>query len=244
MSQLKIFTNPEFGEIRVVEINGEPWFVGKDVAVALGYSNPSKSIMMHVDEEDKRFWMLRVSDSQNGNLVKTALINESGLYSLVLSSKLPTAKKFKRWVTSEVLPSIRKTGGYSTIESVTEYQKILLSVQEKNAHIQTATLLNQIAADYTGTYHQILQAYAIKELVGEFALPLPKSERPTHTAGEIGKKLGISANKVGALANKHGLKTPEYGAWFVDKSPYSSKEVRTFRYFDNVVPVLDNLLHS
>lgn len=94
MNEIKLFENSEFGKIRVLEIDLEPWFVGKDVAQALGYSNPSKAIMMHVDGEDKRFWMLRVSDSQNGNLVKTALINESGVYSLILSSKLPTAKKF------------------------------------------------------------------------------------------------------------------------------------------------------
>ena len=96
--------------------NGEPWLVGKDVAQALGYQNASKAVMSHVDAEDKRFEMLSVSDSQNGNLVKTAIINESGLYSLVLSSKLPGAKKFKRWVTSEVLPSLRKHGLYAADE--------------------------------------------------------------------------------------------------------------------------------
>lgn len=112
MNTLQVFKNPEFGSIRTVEIGGEPWLVGKDVAVALGYSNPSKAVAIHVDKEDKSFEMMPVSDAQNGNLVKTALINESGLYSLILSSKLPSAKKFKRWVTSEVLPSIRKTGGY------------------------------------------------------------------------------------------------------------------------------------
>lgn len=113
MNEMQVFTNPEFGEIRTLEIKGEPWLFGKDVASALGYSNPSKAVMVHVDKEDKSFEMLPVSDSQNGNLVKTALINESGLYSLILSSKLPSAKKFKRWVTSEVLPAIRKTGIYT-----------------------------------------------------------------------------------------------------------------------------------
>lgn len=113
-----IFNNPEFGQIRTVEVGGEPWLVGKDVSQALGYSNPSKAIIDHVDEEDKRFEMLLVSGSRNGNLVKTAIINESGLYSLVLSSKLPGAKKFKRWVTSEVLPSIRKHGAYITPDTL------------------------------------------------------------------------------------------------------------------------------
>ena len=121
MNNLSIFENPAFGQVRTTTINNEPWFVGKDVATALGYSNASKAVMMHVDDDDKRFEMMNVSDSQNGNLVKTALINESGLYSLILSSKLPTAKDFKRWVTSAVLPSIRKHGAYmtpATIEKV------------------------------------------------------------------------------------------------------------------------------
>ena len=114
MNELQIFQNSEFGEIRTIEKDGEPWFVGKDVAEILGYANASKAVSTHVDDEDKTFIMLDIADSQNGNLLvgqsKTTIINESGLYSLVLSSKLPTAKKFKRWVTGEVIPSIRKHG--------------------------------------------------------------------------------------------------------------------------------------
>ena len=117
MNELKIFQSPQFGTIRTLSINNEPWFVGKDVASILGYTNASKAVAMHVDDEDKRKEMLK-ADSQNGNVpsgsAKTALINESGLYSLILSSKLPKAKEFKRWVTSEVLPSIRKHGAYMT----------------------------------------------------------------------------------------------------------------------------------
>ena len=109
MNALQVFENPEFGSIRTVEIDGEPWLVGKDVAVALGYSNPRKALADHVDKEDKG---VTKCDTPSGPQQMT-IINESGLYSLILSSKLPGAKKFKRWVTSEVLPSIRKTGGYS-----------------------------------------------------------------------------------------------------------------------------------
>lgn len=108
MEEIRIFENPEFGAIRTVEKDGEPWFSGKDVAVALGYSNPHKAIRDHVDNEDKG---VNETFTPGGKQV-IAVINESGLYSLILSSKLPTAKAFKRWVTSEVLPSIRKTGGY------------------------------------------------------------------------------------------------------------------------------------
>lgn len=113
MNDIKIFKNDLFGQVRTILMDGEVWFVGKDVAVALGYSNASKAVIVHVDDDDKQKQMLE-ADSQNGNVVTTTtLINESGLYSLVLSSKLPQAKQFKRWITKEVIPAIRKTGSYS-----------------------------------------------------------------------------------------------------------------------------------
>lgn len=108
MNDLKIFENKEFGEIRTVIKDGEPWFVGRDVADILGYADPNKAIAMHVDEDDKLNDKTSSSLGQRGGW----LINESGLYSLIISSKLPNAKKFKKWVTSEILPSIRKNGGY------------------------------------------------------------------------------------------------------------------------------------
>ena len=108
-NEIKIFENEEFGSVRTLEINGEPYFVGKDVAEILGYANTSKALIDHVDDEDKLNNETLSSLGQRGGW----LINESGLYSLILSSKLPTAKKFKRWVTSEILPAIRKTGSYS-----------------------------------------------------------------------------------------------------------------------------------
>lgn len=125
MENLQIFNNEEFGQIRTMVIDGEPWFVGKDVAEALGYSNSSKAVSVHASEEDRILKMIE-ADSQNGNVVKTqtAFINESGLYSLIFSSKLDSAKRFKRWVTSEVLPTIRKTGSYS--KPMTEAEQIRL----------------------------------------------------------------------------------------------------------------------
>ena len=115
MNDIMIFNNPEFGQIRTVEVGGEPWLVGKDVAVALGYSNTRDALERHVDAEDKN--TVVNPDGNRGNPNMT-IINESGLYSLVLSSKLPGAKKFKRWVTSEVLPSIRKHGAYITPDTL------------------------------------------------------------------------------------------------------------------------------
>ena len=115
MSEIKIFENEEFGSVRVVTINEEPWFAGKDVATVLGYSNTRDALSKHVDAEDKN--TVAIHDGITGN-PNVTFINESGLYSLVLRSKLPTAKQFKRWVTSEVLPSIRKHGAYMTERTI------------------------------------------------------------------------------------------------------------------------------
>lgn len=110
--EIKIFKNPQFGAIRTTEKDGEPWFVGKDVAEALGYANTKDALASHADEEDKR--IIQRSENATFDIPNRGLtiINESGLYSLILSSKLPSAKAFKRWITHEVIPSIRKTGGY------------------------------------------------------------------------------------------------------------------------------------
>lgn len=108
MNDLQVFNNPQFGEIRTVEIDGEPWFVGKDVAKALGYKDTKNALKAHVDPEDKGGWQITTPSGTQDMTV----INESGVYSLIFSSKLKKAKEFKRWVTSEVLPAIRKQGGY------------------------------------------------------------------------------------------------------------------------------------
>ena len=204
MNELKVFNNPEFGKVRTVEINGEPWLVGKDVAAALGYQNPQRAIRDHVDEEDKGVTEMVTP----GGKQSVPIINESGLYSLVLSSKLPGAKKFRRWVTSEVLPSIRKTGHY-TAKPMTDYQM-------ESIRVRKAQLLERLAKEYDGTYRQVLQAHATKELTGEYLLPLPYIGEKTYSAQEIGEKLGISANKVGMLANRNHLKTKQYGTWVND----------------------------
>lgn len=112
MKELTVFENSAFGSVRTVELDGEPWFVGKDVATALGYSNTKDALAKHVDPEDKRQDDGVAICDPMGREQHPTIINESGLYSLVLSSKLPTAKQFKRWITSEVLPSIRRSGGY------------------------------------------------------------------------------------------------------------------------------------
>ena len=240
MNELKVFENPTFGQVRTVEIDNEPWFVGKDVAEALGYSDTAKAIRVHVDPEDKGVDEMATP----GGKQNITIINESGLYSLILSSKLPGAKEFKRWVTSEVIPSIRKTGGY-TLKPMTAYQQMMADTRQRNARIQSARILTQLAKQYKGsTYEQVLNAHATKELTGEFLLPLPELREKTYSATEIGQLLGISANKVGLLTNRYDLKTEQYGQWFKDKSRHSDKEVSSFRYFERVIPVLQDLLEQ
>lgn len=116
MNELQIFQSPEFGRVRTVSIDGEPWFVGKDIALALGYCNTKDALSRLVDAEDKGGSRITTPSGEQDMTV----INESGLYNLVLSSKLPSAKKFKRWITHEVIPAIRKTGGYQVPQSPAE----------------------------------------------------------------------------------------------------------------------------
>lgn len=144
MDDLKIFENPEFGKVRTLEINGEPYFVGREVAIILGYKNPFDALTKHVDEEDKGV----ANCDTLGGTQKMTVINESGLYSLILSSKLPKAKEFKRWVTSEVLPSIRKHGAYAVDELLNDPEfaiKTFTALKEERE--RSKRLSEQIEAD-------------------------------------------------------------------------------------------------
>lgn len=133
MNEIKIFENPEFGSVRTVIIDNEPWFVGKDVALALGYSNTRDALNKHVDTEDKG---VAKCDTLGGSQEMT-VINESGVYALVFGSKLDSAKRFKHWVTSEVLPSIRKTGGYQLPQTYAEALRALADQAEENERLLT-----------------------------------------------------------------------------------------------------------
>lgn len=149
MNEIQIFQSEQFGQIRAVTIDGGPWLVGQDVAVALGYKNSRDALRAHVDEEDKN--TVAFHDGMRGN-PNVTVINESGLYSLVLSSKLPTARTFKRWITSEVLPSIRKHGAYMTAETIeaalTDPDTIIrLATQMKEERARRRALEDQIAKD-------------------------------------------------------------------------------------------------
>lgn len=161
MNELKIFNNPDFGEVRTMNIGGEPWFVGKDVAGVLGYSNPNDALKKRVDADDKGV----AKCDTLGGAQELTIINESGLYSLVLSSKLPTAKAFKRWITHDVIPSIRKNGGYiAGQESMTAEElmaKALLvakkTIEEKEAELSRKQVENAIMAPKADYFDELVE---------------------------------------------------------------------------------------
>lgn len=243
MNDLMIFNNPEFGEVRTLTIDNEPWFVGKDVAEILGYVKPRNAIATHVDDDDKA--LAPIQGGCSTGTQDTAIINESGLYSLIMSSKLPSAKKFKRWVTSEVLPSIRKTGSYSVKHSTTSKDKSARAeAMLNNSRVRMAKMWLEIGKmNPVPEYKEICTSHASEALAGKPVLPLPEVKERTYTAAEVGQMLGgISANKVGRLANQHNLKTPEFGIQVWDKSRHSNKEVASWRYNDKAVEALRGLL--
>lgn len=202
MQEIRVFENTEFGSVRALEVDGTPWFVGKDVAEVLGYSNPQKAIRDHVDEEDRT-----VNESFTVNGTMASLINESGLYSLVLSSKLPGAKAFKRWVTSEVLPSIRKHGLYAIDEIIANPDMAIAALQalkeerEKRlaAELDKAVLTQQVAelrpkASY---YDLILQCASLLSVT------------------EISKDYGMSAKAFNKKLHELRIQYQQSGVWFL-----------------------------
>lgn len=173
MKKLEIFQNKSFGRIRTLAINNEPWFVGKDVAEMLGYAKPENAIANHVDEEDKNSTLIQGSGSNYKS--KAIIINESGLYSLVLSSKLPSAKEFKRWITHEVIPAIRKHGAYMTEDTLEKALTspdflIQLATQLKEEKEKRLAAEKQIEMDRPKTiFADAVSASHTSILVGEMA---------------------------------------------------------------------------
>lgn len=203
MNQLQIFENKEFGKIRTVEIDNEPYFVGKDVAEILGYSDVSKAIKMHVDDDEKLTRQFVVS-GQNRNMY---VINESGLYSLILSSKLPTAKKFKRWVTSEVLPSIRKHGLYATDELISNPDIAIAAFQALKEEREQRQLLQ-------------FECNKQKQIIGELK---PKADytdiilqsKSLVTVTQIAKDYGMSGTAMNEKLHRYGVQYKQSGQWLL-----------------------------
>jgi prophage antirepressor-like protein len=224
MNDLQVFTNERLGQIRAIEYDGKPYFIGKDIAERLGYSNTRDALAKHVDSEDKANVAIH-DGSQRRSLVA---INESGVYSLIFGSKLETAKEFKRWVTSEVLPEIRRTGGYNSQQS-DEFKAKRLEIMMINAKARLLKEQNK---------HIELM---IKNPEYTTTEDLPPVVPKTYTATEVATMLGVSANRIGRLSNANGLKDKAYGEWY--KEPLANgKEVESFRYNENGVNKLRELL--
>lgn len=192
MTNLQIFAFEEKDEIRTLLINGEPYFVGKDVAEVLGYAKSRNAIATHVDDEDKKDAPIQ---GDLGGTQNMTIINESGLYSLILKSKLPSAKKFKRWVTSEVLPTIRKTGSYSNVpQSFAQALRLAADLEEKNQ------LLEQQIAEYEPKISY---------------LDTILSSTDTVATSQIAADYGMSAIALNKLLNKLGVQHKVSGQWLL-----------------------------
>ena len=230
--------NYESSEIRTVQMNGEPWWVLADVCKVLEISN-SRNVSNRLEADEKGVTLVDTL----GGAQQVTIINESGLYAVILRSDKPQAKTFRKWVTNEVLPSIRKHGAYMTGQTPERIKA--LEVKEMNARVRMSNQFLKLAnvdASMSKDYKAILIAKSAQVLAGEEILPLPKAQQKMYTATEIGNMFGVSKQKIGAIANQYGLKIAEYGEFYKDKSPYSNKEVDAFRYNDNGVAQFRKLL--
>ena len=224
MSELQVFNNAEFGSVRSLMVNGEPYFVGKDVAEILGYQNASKALTDHVDDEDKLNNESLSSLGQRGGW----LINESGLYSLILSSKLPSAKRFKRWVTSEVLPAIRKHGVFVMDDIVNNTDALIEALQAfKAERLQRMALEAENAV-------QKQQLVEMKPKASYYDVVLNSPDLVSIT--EIAKDYGWSAQKMNEYLHVHGIQFKQGGRIWILYQKYAEMgltSTKTHTYPDN-----------
>ena len=196
--EIQIFKNERFGEVRTMVINGEPWFVGKDVAEMLGYAKPENAVATHVDSEDKTTTLIQGTGSNYKS--KMLIINESGLYALILSSKLPQAKDFKRWVTSEVLPQIRMTGGYIPVGKDDDED----AIQRKTIDIMNRTI------------EQMKQKEILRladNIIGEGIRMLNEDAEDTLTATQVAKTFNMTVFHFNEVLRDLGIQYRRHGHW-------------------------------
>lgn len=259
-NELQIFKNEQFGEIRVIKQNGEPWFVGREVCELFGDTNYRRSLG-RLDDDEKGVSQIDTA----GGKQRAIIVNEAGLYSLLfymqpqkakgvsqndtlLTERINRLKTFKRWITHEVIPAIRKTGGYNAKNKTgvsDEVQHKRAEAMLLNARTrQSKAWMNISDKTSVPEYKRICQQKAAEALAGVPCLPMEEAKERTYSATEVGNILGISAMKVGQLANKYNLKTQQYGKYFYSKSEHSCKEVETFRYYQCAISKLDELLKA
>lgn len=226
--ELQVFRNAEFGSVRTTVIDGEPYIVGKDVAEILGYTNPQKALRDHVDDEDKT---LNETFTVNGTM--GVLINESGLYSLILSSRLPTAKKFKRWVTSEVLPAIRKHGIYATDELIANPDLAIAAFTAlKEERQKVRALSEQVAV-------QQQQITEMRPKASYYDVVLNCKDLVAISV--IAKDYGWSANRLNSYLNDKGVQYKQSKIWLLYQK-YAEKGYTSTKTFSS--PGNDGEIHS
>lgn len=224
--------------IDAASFKGKPVFLAVPLAKALGYTNPADALKKHC----KSLIKLNYSESRElgfgDNPRGIQLVGQADVFRLIMRSSLPSAERVQDWVCEEVLPALMDTGTYSirkekTSSGLPEYrlakaEQLKALTLEKN--IASARKLMVMLPRLDPTSHQALAASLINPIIGYDAIPLPVIEEHYYTAAEVGEKIGVSANKIGRIANANNLKTEQYGKFFLDKSAYSSKQVEAFRY--------------
>ena len=242
MNEMQVFQNEQFGKVRSIMQDGEPWFIAADVCKALNVSNPSKAVSRLDDDERANFKLGR-----QGN---TNIINEYGLYSIVLSSRKPEAKAFKRWITHEVIPAIRKTGSYSvqTYEDDPQVLKAMRTeTQLNNSRARVAALYIKISEHAKEPIAFLKQAVRILQGSTESSYPRLLASRPatnlqrTYTATDIAAIFGVSKALIGRIANLNGLKTERYGKW-INYQRASGSTDKVFIYYEDAITEFYKLL--
>lgn len=243
-SELILLKPAKFGEIQadIYQKDNEPYMTIHQLAACLGYQD-RKGVEKIVERnpylKSKDFSVTDKMSATDGKKYNTRIFTEDGIYEITMLAKTEKAKEFRAWV-RRILKSLRS--GKAKLVGMTDYQRMMAETRAENARIRKAQILTRLADQYQGSYKQVLNSYATKELTGEHLLPLPMLPERTFSATELGEMFGISANKIGILTNRHQLKTEQYGRWFNDKAKGHNKEIQSFRYFSSVIPKLSNLL--
>lgn len=245
MKNLQLIKSSKFGEIEcdIYSNEKEMFMTSTQLGECLGYSNPRIAISNIVERNDylknKEFSGVIILSTPSGKQ-ETRVFTEDGIYEVTMLAKTEKAKEFRAFI-RKLLKSLRK--GETKIVKMTEYQKQVAETKLNNSRARMASILMKIAEQTSiKEYKDVCCSYASACITGKALLPLPEANRKTYSATEIGNILGISSNMVGKIANANNLKTEKYGKWFYDKSKNSIKEVETFRYYDNVVDKIEEIL--
>lgn len=245
MDNLMIF---EGHEVEVFEFKGQILFNAKHVATILDIKNVNDNIRNMTDKQVVKLTNSKIGITDFRKLHNTGenFLTESGVYKLVFKSHKPNAEKFTDWIADDVLPALRKASSYEMPNKEKQSKDEKLRIMEMNARSRMAQTYLKLAQVETlsSTYKNILVSKASETLSGEQIIPLPKVTKKTYSAAEIGDMFGISANKVGRIANANNLKTAKYGEYIRDKSKSSPKEVDTWVYFDTAIPVFEKIINS